>query len=144
MHVGRNGPPHRFCIFSGVKRTLRKFLAQFVKQLLRQGILFFPASRQGQQDLGIRLQVPSLFNGVSKLFHAELFVAVDTSEPEQETLTSRKASDNVVGRAQSNIRVIGVRLLREQFLGMRAGSGLPSMPLRNFFSFKKKSLERTP
>src|SRR5437588_7103596 len=118
MHLGRNGPPHRFCIFGGVERALRKFLAQFVKQFLRQRVLFFSASRQCQQDLGKRLQVPSVFNCFSKLLHAELFVAVDSSEPKQEACTAREASDNVVGRSQRDIRVIGVRLLCEQSLGM--------------------------
>src|ERR1700674_5148282 len=112
MHLRRNGPPHRLSIFSGVKRTLRKFLAQLVKQFLRQGVLFFPASRQGQQDLGKRLQVPSVFNCFSKLLHTELSVAVDSSEPKHEARTAREASDNVVGRSQRDVRVIGVRLLR--------------------------------
>src|SRR6266851_1954371 len=83
MHLRGDRAAHRFRILCGVERAFRKFLGQFEEQFLRQVILFFPAGRQCQQNLGIRLQVPSLFNGVSKLFHAELLVAVDSSEPER-------------------------------------------------------------
>src|SRR5258707_479306 len=67
MHLRGDRAAHRFRILCRVEQTLRKFLGQFEEQFLRQGILFFPAGRQCQQDLGIRLQVPSLVNGASKL-----------------------------------------------------------------------------
>src|SRR6266446_10250977 len=90
MHLRRNGPAHRFRILSGVQRALWKFLAQFTQQFLRQGVLFFSAGRQCQQDLGKRLQVTALFNRASKLFHTELFVAVDSTKLEKESRTTGK------------------------------------------------------
>src|SRR5271169_1751527 len=83
-HLRGNGPAHRFGVFSGVERALRKFLAQFAKQFLRQGILLLATSGQRKQDLGIRLQIPSAIDCFSKLLHTKFFVAVNSSEHEKE------------------------------------------------------------
>src|SRR5438876_11620812 len=121
MHLRGNGPAHGFCVLGGVERAFRKFLAQFAQKSLRQIILFLPARGQRQENFCNRLQVPSAFNGLSKLLHAELLVAMNSAESQEEARAAGEASNNVIGRPQRDIRVIGVRLLRQQWLGLFIG-----------------------
>src|SRR5437879_5309596 len=111
MHLCWNRAAHGFCVLRCVEGARRKFLAQFAQEFLRQIILLLPARGQRQQDFCKRLQVPSVFNGLSKLLHAEFLVAVNSAEPQDESRPAGKAPDNVVGRPQRDIGVISVGLL---------------------------------
>src|SRR5260370_35834471 len=106
-----NGPAHRFRILGGVQGTFGKFIAQFTQQFLRQGILFFSASRQSQQALGKRLQIASPRNCFSDLLHAKFLVAVDSPKLEKESRTTRKASNDVIGGAHQDIRMVRVGVI---------------------------------
>src|SRR5437879_10005226 len=118
MHLRGNGPAQRLRVLGRVEWAFRKFLAQFAQEFPRQIILLLPARGQRQQNFCKRLQVPSAFNGLSKLFHAEFLVTVNSAEPEDETSTAGKASDNVVGRSQRDVGIICIGLLRQQLFGM--------------------------
>src|SRR6266513_1595506 len=106
MHLCGNWPTHCLCVLGRVEWARGKFLAQFAQEFLRQVILFLPSSGQRQQYFCKRLQVPSVFNGLSHLLHTELLVAMNSAEPQDESRAAGKTSDNVVGRSQRDIGVI--------------------------------------
>src|SRR5438046_10610496 len=111
MHLRGNWPVHGFCVLGGVERAFLKFLAQFAQKSLRQIILFLPARGQRQEDFCKRLQVPSAFNGLSKLLHAELLVAMNSAESQEEARAAGEASHNVIGRPQRDLRARSLGLL---------------------------------
>src|SRR6267143_6578518 len=107
---------HGFGVFRSESLAVRILLAQFAEQSLRQGILFFTARGEGKDNFGERPEIAAVFRGPGDLLHAELFVAVNSIKPEQETRTSALRPDNVICDAGGDVRVCRVWMLRQQFL----------------------------
>jgi len=68
--------------------------------------------------LGEGLQVAAAINGLLHLLHAEPFVAVNAAEPKHEARRTGERADDVVGAAESDIGVEGVRALLEEKFGV--------------------------
>ena len=78
---------HGFSVLGSKKLAIRIFLLQFAQQSLRKGSLMFTAGGKCKDDLSERLQIPAVFGGLSVLFHAKVFIAVDPAKPECEAGT---------------------------------------------------------
>ena len=99
-----------FIILRNKEFTSRILLAQFPKQFLREGNLLFTARGKGKEDFGERSQVATVLSSLGHLLHAELFVSVNSIEPEHEVGTGGLRSDNVVCYAKCDISIYGIRM----------------------------------
>jgi len=77
---------------------------------LREGNLLFTARGKGKEDFGERSQVATVLSSLGHLLHAELFVSVNSIEPEHEVGTGGLRSDNVVCYAKCDISIYGIRM----------------------------------
>ena len=112
MNQGRRrGQARYFGILRSKQFTIRILLAQFPQQLLRQGSLFFTARGKGKDDFGEGSQVATVLRSLGDLLHAELFVAVNSIEPEREAGTGALRSDNVVCYAKGYVSIGRVRII---------------------------------
>src|SRR5260370_37980433 len=112
MHLSGNGPAHGLGILRSVKLAFGKFLSQLAEESLRELVLFFSPGCQGQQDFGKRLQITAAVNGLFELPHAQLPVAVNSSEPQHEARATGKPPDDVVVGSQCHVGVIRLVVLR--------------------------------
>jgi len=105
----RHGEARYFGILRGIEFTIRILLDQFPQQLSREGSLVFTARGKGKDDFGEGAQIATVLRIPGDLLHAELFVAVNSIEPEGEAGTSALRSDNVVCYAKGDVSVSRVR-----------------------------------
>src|SRR6202163_2293080 len=108
-----DGTAHSFGILGSEEIVGRKFFGQLAQELLRQGILFFTSCRESQHDLAERPQIAAAFGGFADLLHAELFVSVNSAEPQGKTKTGIQRADNVIGNSQGDISIGGVGMPRQ-------------------------------
>lgn len=102
-------PPPQFGQLIGKQRILRKLLDQFGQLRPGQIGLLFAQGHQRKQNLGKGPQVAALCRGNLQLPDAAALVAADSGEAEEEPLGGRQAADNVVGHAQREVSIGGVR-----------------------------------
>ena len=101
----RHGEARYFGILRSKQFTIRILLDQFPQQLSREGSLIFTARGKGKDDFGERAQIATVRRSPGDLLHAELFVAVNSIEPEREAGTSALRSDNVVCYAKGYVSI---------------------------------------
>ena len=70
--------------------------------------MLFTARGKGKEDFGERSQVATILSSLGHLLHAELFVSVNSIEPEREAGTGGLRSDNVVCYAKRDISIYGI------------------------------------
>jgi len=104
--------------FTGKKRVLGEFRDEFDQLSTRYFCLFLAQSRERQQDLRKRSQVVATVGGDLDLLDACFLVAVDSNEAEEKLLWSWQTPDEVIRRAQAQLRISGVRGDHQQFLGI--------------------------
>ena len=100
---------------------------------MRHWILFFSSGGEGEQDFRKGLQVAATVNRFSELRHAEFLVPVDSAEPQHEARPAGEAADDVVGRAQRDVRVVCIGLLGQQLLGVFVSFLQPLQALEMLF-----------
>src|SRR5258706_10994696 len=83
-----------------------------------RGVLFFTACGKGKHNFGERLQVEAVLCSLGELLHTEFLVPVNSTKPECEAGSGAQRSDNVVSHAERDISVCGLRILRQQPLGI--------------------------
>src|SRR5581483_33579 len=81
---------------------LRKLRVCYIALLLAQ-------ARQRQQDLRKRPEIAAVGSGDLDLLYAAVLIAADSCEAEEEPLWRRQAPDDVVGRAQGEVGIGGIR-----------------------------------
>jgi len=106
----RHGEARYFGILRSKQFTIRILLDQFPQQLSREGRLIFTARGKGKDDFGEGAQIAIVLRSPGDLFHAELFVAVNSIEPEREAGTCALRSNNVVCYAKSYVSVGRLRI----------------------------------
>ena len=112
MNRGRRyGEARYFGILRSKQFTIRILLDQFPQQLSREGSLIFTARRKGKNDFGERAQIATVRRSPGDLLHAELFIAVNSIEPEREAGTSALRSNNVICYSKSYVRIGRVRII---------------------------------
>src|SRR5260370_22496699 len=101
---------------AGKQGVVREFPGQVGE--LRPGdiFLFFAERGKRQQDFCIRAQIVSLLRRDAKLLHPGNSVPVDAAKPKKEALMRREAADDVIGGAEREIGIRGVRTQRYQLL----------------------------
>ena len=107
----RHGQARYFGILRSIEFITRILLDQFPQQLSREGSLIFTAPGKGKDDFGEGAQITTVLRSPGDLFHAELFVAVNSIKPEREAGTCALRSDNVVCYAKGYVSVGRVRIM---------------------------------
>src|SRR5208283_4128112 len=115
-----------------------KLFSEFLQVLGSKRILFLAAGREGQQDLGKRLQVVAVLGGFLHLGHAQSFVSVDAAEPENKSRGTRKRADDVISDAGSNVHVIGVGMVGQE--NFSAGIGFLQVLQRVVMFFQQHAV----
>src|SRR5271157_148535 len=110
---GWDGTAKGLLVFRDVDGIAGEFFGKVFQEFLRESILFFAAGGERQEDLGEGLQVVAAINGLLHLLHTEAFVAVNAAEPKHEARRPGQRADDVVGTAERDIGVVGVRALPE-------------------------------
>src|SRR5215510_11697406 len=103
-------------------RVLRKLAGELREQRAGAVELILALGGEREESLGERLQISATLGRHLQLLHASLAVAGDASEPQKEALVAGETADDVVGRAERDVGVMGVGIDGEQPLGLLLGA----------------------